>query len=38
MITFTPRQYMLEGADFKNTKKKIFKGSQTAWNSNQLSM
>ena len=31
-ITFTPRQYMLEGAGFKNTMKILFKGSQTAWN------
>ena len=32
LITFTPRQYMLEGTGFRNTMKKIFKGSQTAWN------
>ena len=32
LITFTPRQYMLEGAGFKNTMNKIFKGSETAWN------
>ena len=25
-ITFTPKQYMLEGNGFKNTMKKIFKG------------
>ena len=31
-ITFRPRQFQLEGAGFKNTLKKIFKGSQTAWN------
>ena len=31
-ITFSPKQYQLEGAGFKNTMKKIFKGSQTAWN------
>ena len=31
-ITFTPKQYMLEGAGFKNTMRKIFRGSQTAWN------
>ena len=31
-ITFTPKQYMLEGNGFKITMKKIFKGSQTAWN------
>ena len=30
-ITFTPKQYMLEGAGFKNTMKKFFKGTQTAW-------
>ena len=28
-ITFTPRQYMLEGNGFRSTMKKI--GSQTAW-------
>ena len=32
MITFSPNQIQLEGAGFKNTMKKIFKGSQTAWN------
>ena len=32
LITFTPRQYMLEGAGFKSAMKKIFKGSQSAWN------
>ena len=31
-IAFSPRQFELEGAGFKNTMKKIFKGSQTAWN------
>ena len=31
-ITFTPQQYMPEGKGFENTMKKIFKGSQTAWN------
>ena len=31
MITFSPNQFQLEGAGFKNTVKKIFKGSQTAW-------
>ena len=31
-ITFSPNQFQLEGAGFKNTRKKIFKGSQTAWN------
>ena len=33
-ITFTPKQFQLEGAGFKNTMKKIFKVSQTAWNKN----
>ena len=32
-ITFAPRHFQLEGAGFKNTMKKIFKGSQKAWNS-----
>ena len=32
VITFTPHQYMLESNGFENTMKKIFKGSQTAWN------
>ena len=32
MITFSPNQFQLEGAGFKNTMKKIFKGSQAAWN------
>ena len=31
-ITFSPNQFQLEGAGFKNTMKKVFKGSQTAWN------
>ena len=31
-ITFSSNQFQLEGAGFKNTMKKIFKGSQTAWN------
>ena len=31
-ITFTPKQFQLEGNGFKNTMKKIFKGSQTTWN------
>ena len=31
-ITISPNQFQLEGAGFKNTMKKIFKGSQTAWN------
>ena len=30
-ITFSPKQFQLEGAGFKNTLKNIFKGSQTAW-------
>ena len=30
-ITFSPNQFQLEGAGFKNTMKKIFKGSQIAW-------
>ena len=32
-ITFTPKQFQFEGSGFKNTMKKIFKGSQIAWNS-----
>ena len=32
IITFTPHQFQLEGAGFKITMKKLFKGSQTAWN------
>ena len=31
-LTFSSNQFQLEGAGFKNTTKKIFKGSQTAWN------
>ena len=31
-LTFSPNQFQFEGAGFKNTMKKIFKGSQTAWN------
>ena len=31
-ITFSPKQLQLEGNGFKNTMKKIFKRSQTAWN------
>ena len=30
-ITFSPNQFQLEGAGFKNTMKKIYKGSQSAW-------
>ena len=29
-ISFTPKKFQMEGAGFKNTKKKIFKGSQKA--------
>ena len=32
-ITFNLRQFQLEGNGFKDTMKKIFKGSQKAWNS-----
>ena len=32
MIIFSPNQFQLEAAGFKNTMKKKFKGSQTAWN------
>ena len=31
-FTFSPNQFQLEGNGCKNTMKKIFKGSQTAWN------
>ena len=30
-ITFSPKQFQLEGAGFKNPMKKMFKVSQTAW-------
>ena len=30
-ITFSPKQFQLEGAGFKIQRKKNFKGSQTAW-------
>ena len=30
--TFSPKQFQLEGAGFKKTMKKVFKGSQKAWN------
>ena len=30
--TFSPNQFQLEGAGFKNTMKKIFEGSEKAWN------
>ena len=32
VITFTPKQYMLEGGSIKSKLQKIFKGTQTAWN------
>ena len=32
IITFTPRQYMLEGGPIKNKIKSIFTGTQKAWN------
>ena len=31
-ITFTPKQFQLEGNGFQKTMKKIIQGSQTAWN------
>ena len=31
-ITFSPNQFQLEGNGFKNTMRKIFKDSQSAWN------
>ena len=31
-ITFSPRQFQLEGNGLKNTIKKIVKGHQTTWN------
>ena len=31
-ITFSPNQFQLEGAGFKNTMKEIFKGSEKMWN------
>ena len=31
-LTFTPRQYMLEGGSVKSKLKKIFKGTEAAWN------
>ena len=31
-ITFSPNQFQLQGAGFKNKLKSIFKGTQTAWN------
>ena len=32
-ITFTPRQFQMEGDGLKNTQKKMFKGSRKAWKS-----
>ena len=32
MITFTPKQYMLEGGSIKSKLQKNFKVTQTAWN------
>ena len=31
-ITFSPKQFQLEAAGFKNTMKKIFEGSEKMWN------
>ena len=31
-ITFTPKQFQLEQVGFKNTMKKIFKGTGKMWN------
>ena len=31
-ITLRPKQFQVEGAGFKKTMRKIFRGSQTAWN------
>ena len=31
--TFTPNKFQLEGAGFKNTMKKKFRGGEKAWNS-----
>ena len=31
-ITFTPKQFQLEGGSIKNNSKSNFKGTQTAWN------
>ena len=30
-ITFSRKQFQLEAAGYKNTRKKLFEGSQTAW-------
>ena len=32
-LAFTPKEFGLEGAGFRNTTKKFFKGSEKAWNS-----
>ena len=32
MITFTPNQFQLEGVSIKSKLRKIFRGTQTAWN------
>ena len=32
IITFTPKQFVLEGGSIKNKLQKIFRGTQTAWN------
>ena len=31
-ITFTPKQFQLEGGSIKSKFQKVFKGTQTAWN------
>ena len=31
IITFTPKQYMLEGGSIKSKLQKIFRGTKTAW-------
>ena len=31
-ITFTPKQFQLDGGSIKSKLQKIFKGTQTAWN------
>ena len=33
MLTFTPKQYQLEGGSIKTKLKKTFKGTEKAWNS-----
>ena len=32
MITFSPKQFQMEGSGFKSKLHKFFKGTQTAWN------